>query len=105
MAEIVWTEPALSDLDAIADYIAIEDPGAAARLVQRVFRHVGRLEAHPKSGSRPPELKASRYRQIVEPPCRVFYRFDGECILILHVMRSEQLLKHGRLRKRGRRKI
>jgi addiction module RelE/StbE family toxin len=105
MAEIVWTEPALSDLDAIADYIAIEDPGAAARLVERVFRHVDQLEAHPKSGSPPPELKGARYRQIVEPPCRVFYRFDGECILILHVIRSEQLLKRGRLSKRERRKI
>lgn len=90
MAEIIWTDPALSDLDAIADYIAIEDPAAAARLVQQVFRHVEQLKAHPKSGSRPPELKGSRYRQIVEPPCRIFYRYDGEHALILHVMRSEQ---------------
>ena len=105
MAEVIWTEPALSDLDAIADYIAIENPVAAAGLVQRVFRHVEQLEAHPKSGSRPAELRGSRYRQIVEPPCRVLYRYDGENVFILHVMRSEQLLKPGRLRKRDRKKI
>lgn len=105
MAEIIWTEPALSDLDAIADYIAIEDPEAAARLVERVFRHVEQLEAHPNSGSRPTELKGSRYRQIVEPPCRVFYRYDGERVLILHVMRSERLLKPGRMKARDRSKI
>jgi toxin ParE1/3/4 len=105
MAEVIWTEPALSDLDAIADYIAIENPVAAARLVRRVFRHVEPLQAHPKSGSRPSELSGSRYRQIVEPPCRVLYRYDGESVFILHVMRSEQLLKPGRLRKRDRRKI
>jgi toxin ParE1/3/4 len=105
MAEVIWTEPALSDLDAIADYIAIEDPEAAARLVQRIFRHVEQLESHPRSGSRPSELRGSRYRQIVEPPCRVFYRYDGENVLILHVMRSERLLKPGRLRKRDRKKI
>jgi toxin ParE1/3/4 len=104
MAEVIWTEPALSDLDAIADYIAIEDPEAAARLVQRIFRHVEQLESHPRSGSRPSELRGSRYRQIVEPPCRVFYRYDGENVLILHVMRSERLLKPGRLRKRDRKK-
>lgn len=40
MAEVVWTEPALSDLNAIADYIALETPRAAAALVQRVFRHL-----------------------------------------------------------------
>ena len=93
MVQVIWTEPALNDLDAIADYIAIENPVAAAELVQRVFEHVEQLEAHPESGSRPPELKRSRYRQIVEPPCRVFYRYDGEKALVLFVMRSEQFLR------------
>jgi plasmid stabilization system protein ParE len=46
MAQIVWTEPALNDLDAIADYIALENPAAAAELVRRVFAHVEQLEAH-----------------------------------------------------------
>jgi len=57
MAEIVWTEPALSDLDAIADFIALENPVAAQKLVRRIFRHVEQLAAHPKSGSKPAELK------------------------------------------------
>ena len=71
MAQVIWTEPALGDLDAIADYIAIENPVAAAELVRRVFAHVEQLKSHPESGSKPAELKRSRYRQIVEPPCRV----------------------------------
>ena len=98
MAEIVWTEPALADLDAIADYIALENPAAAAELVKRIFGHVGQLADHPDSGSRPPELKRSRYRQIVESPCRVFYRHDGHKVFILHVMRTERLLRKGRLK-------
>ena len=68
MAEIIWTEPALSDLVAIADYIALDKPEAARRLVQRVFEHVEQLSTHPQSGSVPRELRGSRYRQIVEPP-------------------------------------
>ena len=55
MAEVIWAEPALNDLDAIADYIALS--------------------------------------QIVEPPCRIFYREDSGRVLILHVMRSERLLR------------
>lgn len=98
MAEIVWTEPALADLDAIADYIALENPAAAAELVKRIFGHVGQLADHPDSGSRPSELKRSRYRQIVESPCRVFYRHDGHKVFILHVMRAERLLRKGRLK-------
>jgi toxin ParE1/3/4 len=100
MVEIVWTEGALADLDAIADYIALENRQAAADLVQRVFDHVEQLQSHPESGSRPPELKRSRYRQIVEPPCRIFYRYDGAAAFILYVMREERLLRLENLQQR-----
>lgn len=102
MAEIVWTEPALADLDAIADYIALENPIAAGALVKRVMQHVRQLVEHPDSGSRPKELgKRTRYRQIVEPPCRVFYRHDGERVFIVHVMRTERLLRQSALERQG----
>ncbi len=100
MAQVIWTEPALNDLDAIADYIAVENPIAAAALVQRVFAHMEQLEAHPESGPRVPELKRSRYRQIVEAPCRVFYRLDGKKVFILYVMRSERSLRKALLEAR-----
>ncbi len=102
MAEIVWTEPALSDLDAIADYIALENPAAASELVKRIFSHVEQLADHPESGSRPQELKRSRYRQIVEAPCRVFYRYDGHKVFVLHAMCFERLLRKGQLTTRAK---
>jgi plasmid stabilization system protein ParE len=101
MVEVVWTEPALSDLDAIADYIALENPQAARKLVQRVFQHVAHLREYPDLGSRPEELKDWGYRQIVEPPCRVFYRHDQGHVYILHVMRAERLLRPATLLSRG----
>lgn len=104
MAEVIWTEPALSDLDAIADYIALDTPTAAKLLVQNVFRHVDQLTEHPKSGSKPAELKGWRYRQIVEPPCRIFYRHERSQVFILHVMRGEQQLKRRLLATRAKRK-
>lgn len=93
MAEISWSEPALADLDAIADYIALENPAAAAALVQRVFAHVEQLALHPESGSRLPEMEGGRYRQIVEPPCRVVYRHDRGRVYVLAVIRTERLLR------------
>ena len=101
MVEVVWTEPALSDLDAIADFIALENPVAAQKLVRRIFQHVEQLEGHPKSGSKPAELKDWNYRQIVEPPCRVFYRHDDSRVFILHVMRSERRLRASKLKRGG----
>ena len=97
MAEVIWTDPALADLEAIADYIAIENPNAAGEIVRRVFAHIDKLEQHPLLGPVPPEFEGSRYRHIVEPPCRVLYRQGGEKVFILHVMRSERLLSESDL--------
>jgi len=95
MAQIIWTDPALSDLDEIADYIALDNFPAAQQLVQRVFSNVERLEQFPESGRIPPELTDSLCREIVVDPCRVFYRYDkskGKAY-ILHIMRSERQLR------------
>ena len=96
MAEIVWTEPALNDLDALADYIALDKPDAASRLVRRVFERVEILAEHPELGSRIPELpRGSPYRQLVESPCRIFYRYERSIrkIYLLGVMRGEKLFQ------------
>jgi toxin ParE1/3/4 len=100
MAEIIWTEPALADLDAIADYIALDNPDAACKLVQCVFRHVEQLADHPKSGAKPQELRGWRYRQIIEPPCRVLYRIDQDRVFILAVIRAERSLRKTKLKAR-----
>ncbi len=93
MAQVIWTEPALSDLDAIAEYIALDKPSAAVGLVQKVFSSTDRLEQFPESGRKPLELKKSRYLEIIVNPCRFFYRIDGEKVYILYVMRSERKLR------------
>ncbi len=93
MAALIWTEPALSDLDAIADYIAVDNPQAAASVVKRIFAHVEQLAKHPKLGPLIPELRPrSRYRQLVESPCRIFYRYDeaADKVFIVGVMRFER---------------
>ena len=93
MAKVIWTEPALDQLDEIAEYIALDNPAAAGELVVKVFKKVDRLEQFPNSGREPPELPDSIYREVVCSPCRVLYRFEGKNVLILHVMRDEMQLK------------
>ncbi|MEE2000783.1 type II toxin-antitoxin system RelE/ParE family toxin [Alkalimonas sp. MEB108] len=93
MAEVIWTEPALQAVDAIAEYIALDNPVAASNLVREVLDHTGRLENFPKSGRIPPELPDSVYRELVVPPCRIFYREDGPLVYILYVMREERQLR------------
>jgi len=93
MAKVIWLEPASDDLEEIADYISLDNPDAASRFTVRLLKHVRQLADHPKSGSIPPELPDSQYRQIVEPPCRIFYRIEQGTVFIVHVLRSERLLR------------
>ena len=93
MAEITWTELALQELDALAEYIALDNPEAASHLVEEVFDKVERLENFPQSGRVPPELPNSVYREVIVPPCRIFYREDDKRVLILYVMREERQLR------------
>ncbi|MEA2118035.1 type II toxin-antitoxin system RelE/ParE family toxin [Halovibrio sp. HP20-50] len=93
MAEVIWTEPAFQELDAIAEYIALDNPAAASHLVGEVFDKIERLEEFPQSGRIPPELPNSVYREVVVPPCRIFYREDGKRVLVLYVMREERQLR------------
>jgi toxin ParE1/3/4 len=93
MAKIIWTEPALDQLDEIAEYIALDNPVAASDLVKRIFKAVDRLEKYPNSGREPPELPDSIYREVISSPCRVLYRIDGKKVLVLYVMRDEMQLR------------
>ncbi len=94
MVQIVWAEPALSDLYAIAEYIALDKVDAAKYLVEKVFASVERLESFPEAGRIPPELENStRYRELIIGPCRVFNRCDQNKVFILHIMRSERKLR------------
>lgn len=90
MAEVVWSDSALEELEAVAAFIAQDKPHAAARLVERVFARVERLALFPLAGGQPRELAGARYRQIVVPPLRIFYRVEGERVFIVHLMRGER---------------
>lgn len=93
MAEIIWTEPALDNLNDVAEYIALTNFSAAQVLVQNIFNKIERLKLFPESGRTPPELANLRYREVVVNPCRVFYKTDGNNVVILHIMRQERDLR------------
>ncbi len=103
MARLVWTEPALHDLNEIAEYIALDNFDAARGLIRTVFKAVEKLEDFPKSGRCPPELNGTQYREVVCSPCRIFYRAENDQIFILYVMRVERKLQNYLLKERKKR--
>ena len=99
-APLVWTAPALDDLDDLAAFVALENAAAAGELVQRALDAVERLRRFPASGRWVPELASRSYREVIVPPLRIIYRRERAAVLIVHVMRSEQRLQPQRLRRK-----
>tara|TARA_R110000787_G_scaffold255250_3_gene360567 strand:- start:1853 stop:2170 length:318 start_codon:yes stop_codon:yes gene_type:complete len=93
VAELVWTDPALDQLEEIAEYIALDKPDAASNLLGQILSTVERLERFPDSGHAPSELPNSIYRELYVRPCRIFYRQDDDVVFVVHVMRDERQLR------------
>ena len=93
MAQIIWAEPALDNLNDIAEYIAVSNIYAAKQLVENVFNKVQRLEQFPEPGRIPEEIAKLNYREVVVNPCRVFYKVEQDTVYILHVLRQERDLR------------
>lgn len=76
--EVLITEGAEQDLEALFDYIAEHDCRANADYVlEELMAVVDSLRAHPERGAYPKELSAlgmREYRQLYFKPYRVIYR-------------------------------
>ena len=94
----VWAESALQDLEAIADFIALDDPVAAKCLVRKVFEKVGQLTDFLESGTRPGELKGTPCRRLPAKPVLLYYRIDQSTVYIVHVVRGERRFAIGRIK-------
>jgi plasmid stabilization system protein ParE len=101
MAEVIWTEPALAQLQAILEFIALDNPEAAEVVARRVFATTDRLASSPRLGRPVPEFPHRGYRQLWVRPCWLHYRTDGGRLIFLHVRRAERLFRVDDLVKEG----
>jgi plasmid stabilization system protein ParE len=82
VARVVWTDPALADLEAAADYIARDSPRQASLFVRRAFQATDRLETFPRSGRIVPEAGFDTIREILIAGYRIVYVISGSEILV-----------------------
>ena len=93
MAEVIWTESALSDLDDIGEYISKDSIRYAELTVAKLFESPDILESYPLAGKMVPELQNESIRQLVRGSFRIIYHLvDEKLIEILTVHRSARLL-------------
>lgn len=86
MRGVVWTEPALYDLEGIRAYIGQFNPTAAERIASRLREAGNSLNEHADRG-RP----AERYRELtVVHPYVLRYRIAGGQVVILRVRHGKR---------------
>jgi toxin ParE1/3/4 len=82
--EVRWLDDAIADVTGLYRYIATDDPGAAARVVQRIQDAVRLLAEMPHRG-RPGRWPGTRELVIPRTPDIIPYRVAGDRIEILRV--------------------
>ena len=90
--KVVWSPSAIERAIEEASFIALDKPQAADRWLDGLFAAVERLEMFPNSGHVVPELRRSRYRQIVYKSHRVVYSIRDEVVRIHTVRRFKRKL-------------
>ena len=93
MAELIWSEESLSDLERIYDYIARDSRVYAQYQVESICKSAERLCWFPESGRHLPEFPDLPHREIIVDNYRILYRYDspGE-VKIVAVVHGRQLL-------------
>ncbi len=95
MAEVIWTESALSDLNDIGEYISKDSKRYAELTVAKLFESPDILELNPLAGKMVPELQNESIRQLTRGNFRIIYHVVVEEIVeILTVHRSARLLSN-----------
>lgn len=79
MAEINWTHEAETWLKDIYDYIALDDPDAAARTVEGIYEKAQLLKQHPEVGYRYESQSSRLVRILLYGHYRITYlvKLDG----------------------------
>lgn len=92
---IEWTERAVADLRAIADYIPADNPAAAERWVDRLIAKAEAAARLPMAGRVVPEKGRSDIREVILRTYRIVYRVREESILVLTVFEGHRLFPPG----------
>ena len=83
----------MTQLGAIAEYIAVSSPVYAEQVVDRVVARLAQAQRFPESGRVVPEYQAPEVRELVEFPYRLISRVQLDAIEVLAILHGRQELR------------
>lgn len=87
-----WTERAASDLIAIGEYIAADNPTAARAWVEKLRQRAVKASNMPRTGRVVPEIARDDVREVFQRTYRIVYRVVDDGIVVLTVFGGHRLL-------------
>ena len=95
MVKVVWTGPALKDLEIIVRYIAMDSPRYAERFSKRLVRAPLVLKEYPLLGRVVPEYELSNFRELIHGAYRIIYEIRQDiCYIEAVIHASRDLMMH-----------
>ncbi|RLC00102.1 MAG: plasmid stabilization protein [Deltaproteobacteria bacterium] len=91
--EIIWTNVAENDLKNIIEYISIDRPQTALKILSKIKERTSDFYLFPERGRIVPELQEqgiSQYRELVITPWRLIYKIVERKIFVLAMIDSRQ---------------
>ena len=87
-----WTQNSIDHLVNIYEYIALNSPTYAKRMVDRITRRSEQIADLSLSGRKVPEYQSEDIRELIEKPYRIIYRIKADQIDVLAVIHGARLL-------------
>lgn len=84
--KIIWSEPAISDLENIRDYIAKDSEYYATIFIEKIITAVEKVAAFPLMGRIAPECNNKNIREVIYQNYRIIYKVNNKAIFILTVI-------------------
>ena len=84
---VKWLRAARANLIAVSEYIAHDNPDAAAKTVAAIVKAVATLEHFPALG-RPGRISGTRELVVSETPYIVPYRVRGDIVQLIRVFHA-----------------
>ncbi|RKY91816.1 MAG: plasmid stabilization protein [Ignavibacteriae bacterium] len=91
--KLLWTEEALVRLKEIEEYIAQDNPKAAADFVDKLISLAETIPDNPEKGRIVSELSIEFIRELLHKNYRIVYLIKRKSIDVLTVFEGHQLLK------------
>ena len=91
--EVIWAQTAENDLLTIIEYIALDNPSNALKILGKIKKQVDDLYNSPRRCRIVPELydqDITQYREMIIKPWRIMYRIADSKVYVLSVLDSRQ---------------